>query len=120
MITHRRIEDNGDATTTYDIEINTAISFEDLFNHVMSNEKFFSIDFYIENKEFETYCFGNKVVVGKDRKSNERYFCDRDSKHLYNNIKKFLIKKCWANGGYGQIKYFVTFFRKGEENEVIN
>ena len=109
MFIRKPISENSDATTTYDIIYNYPIKFEDLFMDVLEKDKSFNIEFRIRNEEFEEYCFGNEVSTSQDMKTKERFFANRDSKHLYNNIKGILVKECWANGGWGRMTYYVTF-----------
>ena len=103
MITRKLVSENSDATTTYDIEFDCPVNFEELLAYVKEKDNSYSIEFIIDE-----YFFDYKVNIVKDKKTNEWCFSDKVSKRLYSNVKNTPIKKCWANGGWGRMKYYVT------------
>lgn len=102
--THRKIRENGDASSNYIIEGDFPVTFQEFVRSILSNTVNFSVEFRITND-----CFGgwlvNKFEVVK-AKNGEWSFINQEHKNLFDKIADMNIISCWANGGWGQMIYF--------------
>ena len=97
----------GDATSVYHVIGEFPISLEIFLHEVVLSEIFFGFQFVSTNTPY--FDADNAIEVIKERETGRCCFANIKSKNTYEKIKDLLVVKCWANGGWGQITYFVTF-----------
>ena len=105
---YNRTRENSDATTSYDVEGDFPMRFEDLFNYMLENDNSFRIEFGSSNEKFGGW-LGNRIEVSKNTNTKECRVVKRKPEDWYETIKDLPVTKCWANGGWGQMLYIVTF-----------
>ncbi len=106
--TLKHIKDNGDATSNYNVIGNFPVEFDTFMKEIISSERSFRIDFRSTNDCFGGF-FGKKLEVNKQQESQKSYFADNESKEWYEEIAPLSVASAWANGGWGQMTYIVTF-----------
>lgn len=98
---------NGDATTSYNVLGNFPVTFKEFFKWVLEKENSFRISFRASNKEHGGW-IGNRLEVHKDTDNNKCYWT-QEPENWFDEIKDKNITSVWANGGWGQMLYIVTF-----------
>lgn len=96
----------SDDTFIYDVIGEFPISLEIFLHEVVLSEIFFNFQLVSTNTPY--FYVDNAIEIVKDRETGRCYFANAKSKNTYEKIKDLLVVKCWANGGWGQITYFVT------------
>jgi len=103
---YNKTQENGDATSNYDLVGEFPVKFIDFFKWVLKNEDSFRVEFVATNKCYGGW-IGNRLEVKKD--DGNWYWTERKPENWFDEIANKNIIKCWANGGWGQITYFCTF-----------
>ena len=116
---YEAISENSDATTSYNILGNFPVKFETFFREILKNSNSFRIAFGASNEEFGGW-LGNRLEVSKDLKTNRCYWSRQNPDGWYEQIKDLEITKCWANGGWGQMSYIVTFAENATDGSYEN
>jgi hypothetical protein len=106
--TFKHIKDNGDATSSYDVIGNFPVEFDAFMREIISSERSFRIDFRSTNECYGGF-FGKSFEIHKQRESQEWHFTNNESKEWYDEISSLRVVSAWANGGWGQMTYIVTF-----------
>lgn len=98
---------NGDATYNYDVIADYPIPFDEFWRNVLHNNDNFRVMFSSTNARYGGWL--NSVEFVKHK--GEYYFTDDDEskKDLWRMFKEEIVVACWANGGWGQMSYIVTF-----------
>ena len=104
--------ENGDATTTYDLEGSFPVKFLDFLEWVMERESSFRVSFYLnKNKIHER----ENIEVSKEK--DGKCYIAKDKKALLEEIKNIDVTGCWANGGWGQMSYYCSLAEEPEKAE---
>lgn len=106
--TYEKTRENGDATSNYNLKGEFPVKFSDFFKEILKNEKSFRIEFGASNEKYGGW-LGNRLEVHKDEKTQRCFWKRQEPENWYEEIKDLTITKCWANGGWGQMLYIVTF-----------
>lgn len=102
-----KTQDNGDATSNYNIVGKYPITFCEFARWVLENENSFRVNFRATNECYGGW-LGNKLEVEKHT-NGKWYWTKQEPENWFNEIANKNITKCWANGGWGQMSYFCTF-----------
>ena len=112
---YEKTRENGDATSNYNIVGEFPIKFSEFFRAILETDNSFKIEFGASNNCFGGW-LGNRLRVRKDTKTGTCYWEDQQPHNWYDEIKDLMITGCWANGGWGQMLYIVTFEDQKEDN----
>jgi len=102
-----KTQENGDATCNYDVKTCYPVSFKDFLLALVERDK----------REFRITIHATNDGIGHWMDAAMELYRDSDDDHWYLDygihwyvrMKNFLVESCWANGGYGQMAYTVTF-----------
>lgn len=104
--------ENGDATTTYDLEGSFPCKFIDFFNWVKNTDSSFRITFELrKNKRYAE----QSIEIQKSK--NGKFYTILTQKALIEEIQNIDVTGCWANGGWGQMSYCVSLAEEPEKAE---
>ena len=111
---YEEVRHNGDATTNYNITGDFPITFREFFKWVLDKEISFRIEFSASNKCYGGWLLGNRLEVSK-HDDGKCYWTKQKPEKWFDEIADKKITACWANGGWGQMLYIVTFEENGGE-----
>lgn len=97
--------ENGDATYNYDVIADYPILFDEFWRVVLHNNDNYRVSFSSTNMRYGGWLKFVKFV----KRQGVYYFEDESNKELWEKFKKETVVNCRANGGWGQISYYVTF-----------
>lgn len=103
---YNKTQDNGDATSNYDIVGEFPVKFIDFFKWVLNNTNSFRVEFGSTNECYGGW-LGNRLEV--EDGGDYWYWTKQKPEDWFDEIANKNITKCWANGGWGQMTYFCTF-----------
>jgi len=98
-IKYERIKDNSDATSNYDVIVKYPISFAEFYRVILENDDSFRIVLHATNDTYGGWCY-NKVEISHN---------ETEDVEMFDRYMKETVVDCWANGGWGQMTYFMTF-----------
>ena len=101
-------QDNGDATSNYDVIGNFPVEFDAFMREIISSERSYAIEFRSSSKCYGGF-FGKRLKIYKQQESQKCYYTNNESKEWYEEISSLRVVSAWANGGWGQMTYIVTF-----------
>ena len=105
---YEKTQENGDATSNYNIVGQFPVPFREFFKWVLDNEDSFRIEFGASNKLYGGW-LGNRLEIAKDTDSGKCYWQKREPENWFDEIADINITSVWANGGWGQMLYICTF-----------
>ena len=98
-----KIRDNGDATSNYILSGNFPVTFRDFVTSILAQTNSFMVEITDNNNWLDT-----RIEFKKDSDDKWNIIkCTPDGWFTNDTDRKVI--SCWANGGYGQMLYFVTF-----------
>ena len=101
---------NGDATYNYDVIADYPIPFDEFWRNVVKIDGSWRVVFHCKNKYGKLY---GDIWCGDDVEllytKGNTYLDNEADRPLWENMKKETVVDCWANGGWGQMTYYVTF-----------
>lgn len=101
----------GDATYIYDVIADYPIPFDEFWRNVVKIDDSWCVVFDCINKYGKIY--DGDRWVGDDVElyhTKENTYLDNEAdRELWENMKKEIVVACRANGGWGQMTYYVTF-----------
>ena len=98
-IKYKQTKSNGDATSSYDVITEYPISFKDFYKALLESDDSFRIVLHAMNDNYGGWCY-NSVEIS--------YQKTEDTEMLERYMKETVVD-CWANSGWGQTTYFMTF-----------
>lgn len=101
----------GDATYDYDVIADYPSPFDEFWRNVVKIDGSWRVVFRCINKYGKIYdgerWVGDSVELCCIK--GNTYLDNEEDRELWENMKKEIVVDCWANGGYGQMGYYVTF-----------
>lgn len=103
-----KTQENGDATSNYHLEGPFPIPFKDFVTAILNQEDSFHVQFW-ESKSMD----GTDLECYK-KDDGKWYITKEEPKNWFKENANRKIVKSWANGGWGQMIYFITFEKENE------
>lgn len=116
---HKETRANSDDTYNYDIIGEFPVTFREFSKRILADANSFRVQFAATNKCYGGW-LGNRLEVHKPRGADTWYLTKQEPENWLNEIANKNIIKCWANGGWGQMTYFVTFEEEDNNKEQAN
>lgn len=107
---YEKIRENGDATANYNLSGPFPIPFKDFVIAILNQESSFRVQFWESKSWVDTDLECYKKDDGKWYITNEK------PENWFKDNANRLVIKSWANGGWGQMTYFITFEEPKENN----
>ena len=108
---YTKTRDNGDATSNYNLSGPFPIPFKDFVTTILNQENSFRVQFWETKNWVDTDLECYKKDDGK------WYITKEEPENWFKENANRNVIKSWANGGWGQMTYFITF-EEANDNEI--
>ena len=100
-----KTQENGDATCNYDVILPQPVPLKDLLMSLIHHDE---REFFIR---IDLWPFDHSASHGMElhRHKEDNSWYIESGVEWYLKMKNCLVESCWANGGYGQMGYHLTF-----------